>query len=878
MQDHTVCARADGLTLYSAAMNGHVEVLRLLLDKPADLNIPNNSGMTLLNSAAESGHLEVVRLLLDRGADITVTNSSGWTPLNSAADSGHLEVVRLLLDRGADLTVTNSSGWTPLFAAAFSGHLEVVRHLLDKEADLTVPTNDGWTPLRVAVDNGHLEVVRLLLDRGADLTVAGPDGWTPFSAAAESGHLEVVRLLLDRGADLTVATSDVRPPLSAAAEGGQLEVVRFLLGKGADLAVATSNGWTAVNFAAENGHLEVVRLLLDRGADLTVATSNSHTPLYSAATGGHLEVVRLLLDRGADLTVTNSNGWTPVNSAAREGHLEVVRLLLDRGADLTTTNILGMTPVDSAKENEHWEVVQLLLDKRADPTPTTAYLDRLPGFTLPLDYLPKESFPSVHLLHNFELGSHKTMWEVSMMRIMNSITDKPDWDQKIFDEPITTRWRIEVLGSSNEITPKMMDWVIDELRYKAELFQKEGIISAFDGDIVKSDTAISEELKKALKVAVRPLENIPDEQKDYHPGSNQQVVDLVHPSLFPLVYGRSRILLDGKTGLDDYLSRSGNGEVLAVPPASTTERYAHRVRQFLEVPLYSQKFQWLPCDVKFDPSSNKCHIVSYINNLRPDKHRDLYKVIEEIISQAIPLWNMSLTPLFHNNVRPNRVVPSRNYLPRATPEPEEPDEDFDESWDDYQERYVNWLNTLTLAPPEIEAFDPLFFSGQEPFDLQSKFRDDGLQVIVKLANIELTPEKPKYNGGSWRAEGQLNEHICATAIYYYSSENITSTSLEFRQRVETDLDMDENLSYGQDHTGWTRQRADWWEGTLDIRKDLLGRRLPLELQEMVLQNMDNFPLTMDEAKELRLELMEEQRVFSTAQDEEFQYGDFYLDN
>ncbi|THC87646.1 hypothetical protein EYZ11_012908 [Aspergillus tanneri] len=542
------------------------------------------------------------------------------------------------------------------------------------------------------------------------------------------------------------------------------------------------------------------------------------------------------------------------------------------------------------------------------------------------------------------------MWEVSMMRIMNSITDKPDWDQKIFDEPITTRWRIEVLGSSNEITPKMMDWVIDELRYKAELFQKEGIISAFDGDIVKSDTAISEELKKALKVAVRPLENIPDEQKDYHPGSNQQVVDLVHPSLFPLVYGRSRILLDGKTGLDDYLSRSGNGEVLAVPPASTTERYAHRVRQFLEVPLYSQKFQWLPCDVKFDPSSNKCHIVSYINNLRPDKHRDLYKVIEEIISQAIPLWNMSLTPLFHNNVRPNRVVPSRNYLPRATPEPEEPDEDFDESWDDYQERYVNWLNTLTLAPPEIEAFDPLFFSGQEPFDLQSKFRDDGLQVIVKLANIELTPEKPKYNGGSWRAEGQLNEHICATAIYYYSSENITSTSLEFRQRVETDLDMDENLSYGQDHTGWTRQvfgcdshgpviqdlgrvscregriitfpnilqhrvspfqladtsrpgyckiialflvdphiriistanippqRADWWEGTLDIRKDLLGRRLPLELQEMVLQNMDNFPLTMDEAKELRLELMEEQRVFSTAQDEEFQYGDFYLDN
>ena len=39
--------------------------------------------------------------------------------------------------------------------------------------------------------------------------------------------------------------------------------------------------------------------------------------------------------------------------------------------------------------------------------------------------------------------------------------------------------------------------------------------------------------------------------------------------------------------------------------------------------------------------------------------------------------------------------------------------------------------------------------------LRDKFRDSGLQVIVKLANIELTPEKPRYEGGSWHVEGQL---------------------------------------------------------------------------------------------------------------------------
>jgi len=43
----------------------------------------------------------------------------------------------------------------------------------------------------------------------------------------------------------------------------------------------------------------------------------------------------------------------------------------------------------------------------------------------------------------------------------------------------------------------------------------------------------------------------------------------------------------------------------------------------------------------------------------------------------------------------------------------------------------------------------------EPLSLFEQFKGEGLQVIVKLANIHLTPEKPTYNGGSWHVEGQL---------------------------------------------------------------------------------------------------------------------------
>lgn len=51
----------------------------------------------------------------------------------------------------------------------------------------------------------------------------------------------------------------------------------------------------------------------------------------------------------------------------------------------------------------------------------------------------------------------------------------------------------------------------------------------------------------------------------------------------------------------------------------------------------------------------------------------------------------------------------------------------------------------------------------------------------------LTPEKPDYNGGSWHIEGQLNERICASVLYYYDSENITESFLAFRQKVDRDV-------------------------------------------------------------------------------------------
>lgn len=145
----------------------------------------------------------------------------------------------------------------------------------------------------------------------------------------------------------------------------------------------------------------------------------------------------------------------------------------------------------------------------------------------------------------------------------------------------------------------MFTYCIAELHHKTADFEKSGYIAAYDGDVLKSDLAISGLLKDALRKTVAPLEIVTNEsQLDWHPNSDEKVLDLVHPSLFPVVYGRTRILPDGSVGLDDCVKRCGEGKQLELPQVENAATMTSRYYNDAMSP-YSQKFQWLPCDVMF---------------------------------------------------------------------------------------------------------------------------------------------------------------------------------------------------------------------------------------------------------------------------------------
>lgn len=366
---------------------------------------------------------------------------------------------------------------------------------------------------------------------------------------------------------------------------------------------------------------------------------------------------------------------------------------------------------------------------------------------------------------SLSVAKPRTLRELQMMECSAHIRAKPGWFDKMNDAGIVARWTREAIDQG--LTEAQVRYVLDELAHYAALRGgRTGIeVSAVDG-VWQSDALVDDKLRSRLREAVRVLEEVPDAEKDWHPGSGGQVLDLVHPSLFCLVR-----------------------EVSGAPERAwrnPTDRYSKHE--------FSERFQWLPTDVDVSDDGDVT-FRSYVNNVHPEAHHELASVLPDLFARFLPLWENVLTDLRHP--RPLRI--------EADPygwydsEPEYPDrssysddEAYAEAVQAWEEAEDDWWENRRPVIPDAPVFTP----PEVPDDAaRVDLRGRRLQVIVKLATIHLTPDKPEYPGGSWHVEGMLNERIVSTGIYYWDSENITESRLSFRAAVD-DPDYEQNDDNG----------------------------------------------------------------------------------
>ena len=325
--------RGAYIDICTAASIGDLERVAELLDQ--DPSLANRvseyvtyyigSGAPLKNAAAR-GHIDIVKLLLERGADPNLPEE-GIAPhghaLYSAVYNGHYEIARLLLERGAYPNPPVESSADALSIAKMNKDEKMAELLCSfgaaRSMDLLSYSGDVETAAAIFAVNPALA-----------------DDPHALSQAAGNGHEAFVRLMLLHQPDLAKSISG---------EAKTRELSEFLFDRGAN---PNHSNWLAItplHQFARSGNLEKAAIFIDHGADLDARDEDiCSTPLGWAAKSGKTHMVEFLLRRGAKPNMPDDPAWaTPMAWATRRGHQEVVELLeqFERSGALPSLSLLG---------------------------------------------------------------------------------------------------------------------------------------------------------------------------------------------------------------------------------------------------------------------------------------------------------------------------------------------------------------------------------------------------------------------------------------------------------------------------------------------------------------------------------------------------------
>ncbi|XP_043580732.1 serine/threonine-protein phosphatase 6 regulatory ankyrin repeat subunit A isoform X1 [Bombus pyrosoma] len=348
--------KVDGkgkIPLLLAVEAGNQSMCRELLAQqaPDQLRATTTTGDSALHLAARRRDIDMVRILVDYGATVDMQNGDGQTALHIASAEGDETLVKYFYGVRASASITDHQDRTPMHLAAENGHASIIELLADKfKASIFERTKDGSTLMHIASLNGHSECATMLFKKGVYLHMPNKRGARSIHTAAKYGHVGIISTLLQRGEKVDATTNDNYTALHIAVENAKPAVVETLLGYGAEVHVRGGKlRETPLHIAARvpDGD-RCALMLLKSGAGPNLTTDDGQTPVHVAASHGNLTTLLLLLEDGGDPMYKSKNGETPLHLACRGCKADVVRHLIEfvkerKGPETATAYVNSLT-------------------------------------------------------------------------------------------------------------------------------------------------------------------------------------------------------------------------------------------------------------------------------------------------------------------------------------------------------------------------------------------------------------------------------------------------------------------------------------------------------------------------------------------------------
>lgn len=327
----------SALTL--ASLKGNSQIVATLLDYhdkhpptiDRDINDFCLERYSALMEAAMEGHIEVCKLMLSRGTPTEMANNihiEAQSPLMLACSGGYPEIVEVLIAAGARVDEISNKNSTCLLEACRGeqgDQVSVVRLLLAKHADVNyVHPDTGETALAHAAKLGHIGIMKLLVEKNGDLT-AGKS--PPIVEAAVANKLECVQFILAHCK--AIPQDQLSRALVSSAEIATLPLIEELVRAGADLNFEQDER-TAMMKAAKCNRYDLVQFLVNKGASVNFKSSkNDATALSLACSEGHMEIAQFLIRNGADPMLKMDDGVNCFMEVARHGSFDLMSMLVE---------------------------------------------------------------------------------------------------------------------------------------------------------------------------------------------------------------------------------------------------------------------------------------------------------------------------------------------------------------------------------------------------------------------------------------------------------------------------------------------------------------------------------------------------------------------